>query len=261
MSGNIIIISVLYYGGMLVVGNSLTVGALTSFILYAGYTAISINGLSNFYSELNKGIGSAHRVWEILDRQHDDVCSNNVIILDQIHKPQGHIVFENIQFSFPSRADVKVLNNLNLTLKAGHTTALVGRSGSGKTTIALLLLRLYEPTGGCIRLDGMNIKQLSPLWIRSQIGTVSQEPALFSGSIRDNILYGLNPGHKVNEAFFNEILEKAHICEFTDRMPDGLNTLVGQRGTTLSGGQKQRIAIARALIKVSSTTKILNKLI
>lgn len=254
MSGNIIIISVLYYGGMLVVGNSLTIGALTSFILYAGYTAISINGLSNFYTELNKGIGSAHRVWEILDRERE-IPLNDMIILEQNHKPQGHIVFENVQFSFPSRADIKVLNNLNLSLKAGHTTALVGRSGSGKTTIALLLLRLYEPNSGYIRLDGMNIQQLSPLWIRSQIGTVSQEPALFSGSIRDNILYGLSPGHSVDEGFFNEVVEKAHIYEFTDRMPDGLNTLVGQRGTTLSGGQKQRIAIARALIKVNSTNK------
>lgn len=251
MSGNIIIISVLYYGGMLVVDSSLTIGALTSFILYAGYTAISINGLSNFYTELYKGVGSAHRIWEIFDRSEDQNASvANLIRLEPNHKAQGHIVFENVQFMFPSRPNIQVLNNLNLTLRKGETTAVVGKSGSGKTTLALLLLRLYEPCSGYIRLDGMNIQQISPSWIRSQIGTVNQEPALFSGSIRDNILYGLNPGHHVQESFLNEVIDKTHIREFTDRMPDGLETLVGQRGTTLSGGQKQRIAIARALIKV-----------
>lgn len=251
MSGNIIIISVLYYGGMLVMSNSLTIGALTSFILYAGYTAISINGLSNFYTELNKGIGSAQRVWEILDRPQDIIVNNPIHLDDDTnYKTRGQIIFKNVEFSFPTRSDIKVLNGLNLILEAGQTTALVGKSGSGKTTIALLLLRLYELNGGSILIDGMNIQQLTPSWIRSQIGTVSQEPALFSGSIRDNILYGLNPGIKVNELTLNRVIRKAHIREFTDRMPDGLNTLVGQRGTTLSGGQKQRIAIARALIKV-----------
>lgn len=171
MSGNIIIISVLYYGGNLVVNEHLSIGALTSFILYAAYSAISLNGLTNFYTELNKGIGSAQRLWEILDRKID-------ISLDKgiwpNKKPKGEIIFENINFSFPSRPNVQVLNNFNLNLEPGTTTAIVGRSGSGKTTIATLLLRLYDPQQGKVILDGMDLKTVNPTWLRSHIGAVNQ---------------------------------------------------------------------------------------
>lgn len=163
--------SVLYYGGTLVFDERLSVGALTSFVLYAAYTAISINGLSNFYTELNKGIGSAHRIWEILDRKY-------AISLDEgIYpgtKPVGKVSFQNICFCFPSRPNNFVLNNFNLELEPGTTTAVVGRSGSGKTTIATLLLRLYDPNEGCIVLDGHKLSELNPTWLRSHIGAVTQ---------------------------------------------------------------------------------------
>ncbi|XP_065363951.1 ATP-binding cassette sub-family B member 10, mitochondrial [Calliphora vicina] len=246
MSGNIIIVSVLYYGGTLVVQDALTIGALTSFILYAGYSAISINGLSNFYTELNKGVGSAQRIWEIFDRKY--TIPLNVGILPET-KPRGEVVFDNVNFNFPARADNVVLDNFNLTLKPGQTTAIVGRSGSGKTTIATLLLRLYDPLQGRILLDQVDLRDLSPAWLRNHIGAVSQEPVLFSGTIRDNILYGLNEGQTISDSEFEEIVRKAHVDEFTSQLPQGLNTMVGQRGMMLSGGQKQRVAIARALIK------------
>ncbi|XP_013117064.2 ATP-binding cassette sub-family B member 10, mitochondrial [Stomoxys calcitrans] len=246
MSGNIIIISVLYYGGNLVIQDALSIGALTSFILYAGYSAISLNGLSNFYTELNKGVGSAQRIWEILDRKC--LIPLNLGVVPET-KPHGEVIFDGVHFNFPARPEATVLNSFNLVLRHGETAALVGRSGSGKSTIASLLLRLYDPLQGRVLLDGVDLRELNPVWLRKHIGAVSQEPVLFSGSIRDNILYGLNPGVSINDSQFDEIVRKAHVNEFTDHLPYGLDTLVGQRGMMLSGGQKQRVAIARALIK------------
>uniref|UniRef100_A0A1A9VRV0 ATP-binding cassette sub-family B member 10, mitochondrial n=1 Tax=Glossina austeni TaxID=7395 RepID=A0A1A9VRV0_GLOAU len=246
MSGNVIIISVLYYGGTLVVNDVLSIGELTSFILYAGYSSISINGLSNFYTELNKGIGSAQRIWEILDRKYEIPLNFGIMPSE---KPKGQVVFDNVKFCFPARPKNIVLDNFTLTLRPGETTALVGRSGSGKTTIATLLLRLYDPLNGRIVLDDVDLRHLSPIWLRSHIGAVNQEPVLFSGTIRDNILYGLNPNVNFTESHLEEAVRKAHVDEFSLQLPDGLDTLVGQRGVLLSGGQKQRVAIARALIK------------
>jgi ATP-binding cassette subfamily B (MDR/TAP) protein 10 len=247
MSGNIIVMSVLYYGGTMVASNEMTVGALTSFILYAAYTAISIGGISNFYTELNKGIGSATRLWEIMDRNFAIPVEGGLTLKT---KPAGNVVFENVSFNYPSRPDASVLKNLNLNIENGAVTAIVGRSGSGKSTLASLLLRLYDPQEGAIFLDGHDIKQLNPGWLRQNIGAVNQEPVLFSGTIKENILYGLNLGDKISESRFQQVIKEAHVDEFVKSMPDGINTVVGQRGIMLSGGQKQRVAIARAIIKV-----------
>lgn len=181
LSGNVIIMSVLYYGGNLVNDGEMTIGALTSFILYAGYTAISLGGLSNFYTELNKGIGSATRVWEILDRQPTIPTQGGLVPKEKL---RGEISFENISFNYPSRADADVLTNLTMKIEAGTIAAVVGRSGSGKSSIAALLIRLYDPQSGAVFLDGHNLKDLDPNWLRRNIGTVNQEPVLFSGTIR-----------------------------------------------------------------------------
>uniref|UniRef100_A0A1B0GLA4 ATP-binding cassette sub-family B member 10, mitochondrial n=1 Tax=Lutzomyia longipalpis TaxID=7200 RepID=A0A1B0GLA4_LUTLO len=246
LSGNILIMSVLFYGGNMVANEELTVGALTSFILYAGYSAISINGLSNFYTELNKGLGAAQRIWEIFDRQPlIPVAAHAGKTLPSL----GAITFRNVAFNYPSRPDNPVLVDLNLTIDAGTTTAVVGKSGSGKSTIGILLLRLYDPTHGQVSLNGVDIRDLDPLWLRSNIGAVNQEPVLFSGTIRENILYGVNVGTRISEEDFQRIVREAHVDEFVRNLPQGLETIVGQRGMMLSGGQKQRVAIARALIK------------
>jgi ATP-binding cassette, subfamily B (MDR/TAP), member 10 len=242
-----IIMSVLYYGGTLVNEGQLSIGALTSFILYAAYTAISIGGLSNFYTELNKGIGSATRIWDIMDREPSIPIEGGLI---PAVKPLGDISFKNVLFNYPSRPDASVLKDLTLNVQAGKITAIVGRSGSGKSSIAALLMRLYDPQKGGIFLDGHNLTELDPSWLRRHIGAVNQEPVLFSGSIRDNILYGLEEDQKINEDDFQRVIEEAHVIEFARTLPDGMDTLVGQRGIMLSGGQKQRVAIARALIKV-----------
>ncbi|XP_043660297.1 ATP-binding cassette sub-family B member 10, mitochondrial [Drosophila teissieri] len=244
--GNFIIISVLYYGGTLVLQDSLTIGALTAFMLYAGYVAISMNGLSNFYSQLNKGIGAAERIWEILDRECSIPIDKGIVPLE---KPVGEVGFQNVFFTFPTRPESAVLADFSLNLMPGTTTAVVGRSGSGKTTIALLMLRLYDPQGGSVLLDGIDLRTVNPQWLRNNIGAVSQEPVLFSSSIRENILYGANPGETPSPERLQQVVEDANVSQFTDQLPDGLDTLVGQRGMMLSGGQKQRVAIARALIK------------
>uniref|UniRef100_A0A8D8HX92 ATP-binding cassette sub-family B member 10, mitochondrial n=1 Tax=Culex pipiens TaxID=7175 RepID=A0A8D8HX92_CULPI len=246
LSGNIIILSVLYYGGTMVSNSEMTVGALTSFILYAGYTAISIGGLSNFYTELNKGVGSATRLWEIIDRKHTIPVEGG---LELRQAPCGEIVFNSVHFNYPSRPDAAVLSGLSLRIEPATSTAVVGRSGSGKSTLASLLLRLYDPNSGSIQLDGHDLRELNPMSLRSYIGAVNQEPILFSGSIRENILYGLNMGDRVSESTFERVVREAHVHEFARDFPQGLDTLVGQRGVMLSGGQKQRVAIARAIIR------------
>ncbi|XP_031341751.1 ATP-binding cassette sub-family B member 10, mitochondrial isoform X2 [Photinus pyralis] len=245
-SGNIIIISVLYYGGVMVSSQAITVGNLSSFLLYAAYIGVSVGGLSSFYSELNKSVGAATRLWELVDREpliplHDG--------LHPLSPPQGHITFKNVEFSYPSRNDIKVLNDLILDVTPGRTLAVVGPSGSGKSTLAALLLRLYDPDKGVVYLDGEDVKQLDPSWLRRHIGTVSQEPTLFSSSIRENILYGAEEPDKVTEEHFMQVVKEANVYEFVKQLPQGFDTVVGERGIMLSGGQKQRVAIARALIK------------
>lgn len=160
-------------------------------------------------------------------------------------------MFKDVSFSFPTRPNAQILRNANLKINSNSVTAIVGRSGSGKSTITSLLLRLYDPQSGGIYLDGVNIKDLNPKWLRSYIGAVNQEPALFSGTIRDNILYGLRSDQEALAATnFERVVQQSYVDDFVKTLPDGYNTLVGQRGMMLSGGQKQRVAIARALIRV-----------
>ncbi|VVC95380.1 unnamed protein product [Leptidea sinapis] len=178
----------LAYKESLAVGSfyeQLTVGNLTSFLLYAAYVGISIGGLSSFYTELNKGIGAASRLWQIIDRKPTIPVSGGIRPKE---RPKGDIVLENISFSY---CGAPMIKGLNLRLLPGKSVALVGRSGCGKSTIASLILRLYDPEQGRILLDGEDIRNLDPVWLRSHIGFVSQEPVLFTGSIKENIMYGL----------------------------------------------------------------------
>lgn len=249
LSGNAIILSVLYYGGVMVSDETITVGNLSSFLLYAAYIGISIGGLSNFYSELNKGLGACHRLWEIIDRKPLIPISGGKFL----HHPlKGEIDFTNITFSYPSRPDANILNGLSLKVPCGSMTSVIGSSGSGKSTLAMLLLRLYDPQNGSVFIDGIDIKELDPVYLRSQIGSVSQEPTLFSGSIYENILYGVNDPSLVTKDSIINAAKEANAYDFIMNFPNGFDTVVGERGIMLSGGQKQRIAIARALIKQSN---------
>lgn len=161
----------------------------------------------------------------------------------------------DVSFCFPSRPNALILKNVNLSIESNTVTAIVGRSGSGKSTIASLLLRFYEPQTGGVYLDGVDIRELNLKWLRNHIAAVSQEPVLFSGTIRDNILYGLKSDENIDGSLansqFERVVQQSYVSDFVKTLPDGYNTMVGQRGLTLSGGQRQRVAIARALIRVS----------
>ncbi|XP_022175730.1 ATP-binding cassette sub-family B member 10, mitochondrial isoform X1 [Myzus persicae] len=243
-SGNFIIISVLYSGGLLVSEQAISVGDLSSFLLYAAYTGVSIGGISTFYSDINRGLGASSRIWEIIDRKPSIPISGG---LKPLTDPKGEISFQNIVFNYPNRPDAPILNGLNLEIPSGMIYALVGHSGSGKSTLGHLLLRLYDPQSGQVCLDKTDLKMYDPIWLHGHIGVVSQEPILFSGTVKENIAYGREC---VTD---NEIIDAAKEANAYDfivkKFPDGFDTIVGERGVLLSGGQKQRIAIARALLK------------
>ena len=166
----------------------------------------------------------------------------------------GELVLDDVKFSYPSRLDVPVLKGLSLTFQAGKTAALVGASGSGKSTIISLVERFYDPVSGAVKLDGADLKDLNLKWLRSQIGLVSQEPILFATTIKDNVAHGLintkyeHASEEEKFALVKESCVKANADGFITKLPLGYDTLVGERGFLLSGGQKQRVAIARAIV-------------
>lgn len=239
--GNMTILALLYIGGGMVSHGTITIGELTSFLMYTAYAGSSLFGLSSFYSELMKGVGAASRLFELQDRQP----SISPTAGRPVSSARGPIRFENVSFSYPTRPAVTIFKNLDFEIPQGSNVAIVGPSGGGKSTIGSLLLRFYTPTEGKIMIGGQDISGLNLKQLRRRIGVVSQEPVLFSGTIADNIAYG-RP-----QATRQEITRAARRanCQFISDFPDGLDTHVGARGTQLSGGQKQRIAIARALVK------------
>ncbi|XP_053154370.1 ATP-binding cassette sub-family B member 10, mitochondrial isoform X2 [Hemicordylus capensis] len=247
LSGNLIVLSVLYKGGLLMSSAHMTIGELSSFLMYAFWVGVSIAGLSSFYSELMKGLGAGGRLWELIDRKPELPFDEGIILNQDAFR--GALEFKNIQFAYPTRPETSVFQNLTLTIPAGSVMALVGPSGSGKSTVVSLLLRLYDPNSGAITVDGVDIRKLNPLWFRTKIGTVSQEPVLFSCSIAENIAYGAENPSMVTTEEIEKVAEIANAANFIQNFPKGFHTLVGEKGVLLSGGQKQRIAIARALLK------------
>ncbi|XP_058802845.1 ATP-binding cassette sub-family B member 10, mitochondrial-like [Phymastichus coffea] len=243
LTGNGIILSVLYYGGTMVSDSTLTVGSLSAFLLYAAYVGISLNGLSSFYTELNKALGASTRLFELIDRKPCIPIQGGKILDLEL---SGDVVFKNVRFAYPTRSNSVILQDFNLEIPKNSVTAVVGPSGSGKSTLAALLLRFYDPNNGSILLDGHDLRELDPCWVKKQIGYVSQEPTLFNDTIKENITYGSK--NATDEDIVNAA-RQANVLEFVEKMKDGLDTYVGERGVTLSGGQRQRVAIARALIK------------
>ncbi|XP_030271251.1 ATP-binding cassette sub-family B member 10, mitochondrial [Sparus aurata] len=247
LSGNIMILSVLYKGGLLMASQHMTVGELSSFLMYTFWVGISIAGLSSFYSELMKGFGAGTRLWELLDRKPEFPLNEGLVLpTDQL---KGQLEFDDVTFAYPTRSEAPIFQNLSLMVPAGTIMAVVGPSGSGKSTLVSLLLRLYDPDAGMISIDGHDIRDLNPYWLRSHIGTVSQEPVLFSCSIRDNIAYGAVDQEAVTTEDIYRAARVANAYNFIQAFPQGFDTVVGEKGVLLSGGQKQRIAIARALLR------------
>jgi ABC transporter fused permease/ATP-binding protein len=233
---------VVWYGGLQVVAGELSVGNLTSFLVYALVVALALSGLTSLWAELMRASGAAERVFELIERRPAIPSSGGL----QPATLQGRVELQGVHFSYPARPDAPALRGIDLTLAPGEVLALVGPSGAGKSTIAALLARLYDPQSGCLRVDGHDVRTLDPEWLRRQLGVVAQEPLLFSCSIGENIRYGR--GDATDEEV-EAAARAANAHEFISQLSEGYDTLVGERGVRISGGQKQRVAIARALLK------------
>ncbi len=221
-----------------------TGGDLIAFITYTAVIGGSIASLGNFYTELVGAVGATERIREILksSSESEERPRGNV----NAGRFRGNISFENIQFSYPTRADVEVLKGVSLDIPAGKKVAVVGQSGAGKSTIMQLLLQFHFPTTGKIQMDGRDIYDYELESYRQNFAIVPQEVILFGGTIRENILYG-NPD--ASEAEIIGAAKQANTWDFISMFPEGLDTVVGERGIKLSGGQRQRIAIARAILR------------
>lgn len=239
------IVLVIWYGAGLVASHSISIGSLFSFVIYTTFIGASVGGLGDLYSELQRSMGASDRIREILDSENESVSLIGKEEEQEIHFT-GKIEYKNLSFAYPTRQDVQVLKNINLSIQPGEKIALVGHSGAGKSTFVQLLLRFYPVSEGLIQVDDTAIDQFSLTTYRKNIGIVPQEVLLFGGTIRENIAYG-KPTATEDEII--EAAKKAYAYDFVQSFPEGLHTLVGERGIKLSGGQRQRIAIARAILK------------
>ncbi len=237
-------IAVIWKGSVMMASGIIDAGELFSFVIYSGFVGGTIGGLANVFTQIQKFIGATEELFEIFEEEEEKL--DNLAVVPENEVLNGKIKFEKLGFRYPSRPDEDVLNGIDLVIPENQMIALVGSSGAGKSTIAALLLKLYEPTSGNIYFGYKNSRDFSLSALRSQIALVPQDIFLFGGSIKENIAYG-KPSATDKEIV--EAAGKANALEFIDRFPERLDTIVGERGTQLSGGQRQRIAIARAVLK------------
>ncbi len=240
--GSATLAGVLWYGGELVITGRMTLGDLTSFLLYALAVMVALGGLGSLWTEFMATLGASERIFELLDRRPEIPLAHGLIP----PSIKGRVQFKRVSFHYPTRPDIPVLQDLSFTAEPGQVIALVGPSGSGKSTIAGLLTRFYDPVQGTILLDAHDIRTLNGAWLRQQIGVVSQDPFLMSASIAANIRYGRSDA---SDEAVRQAARDAYAQSFIEGFPQGYETRVGERGLQLSGGQRQRIAIARALLK------------
>ncbi|WP_114781762.1 ABC transporter ATP-binding protein [Botryobacter ruber] len=239
------IILVIWYGATLVASGSIAQGDLVSFVLYTVFIGASVGGLGDLYGKVQSSLGATERILEILQEQEEPTDKRLSAPADAT-RLQGEITYNRVAFSYPTRPDIQVLRDMTFGIRPGEKVALVGPSGAGKSTIVQLLMRFYDVSAGGITVDGQDIRQMDLTTLRSNIGIVPQEVLLFGGSIRENIAYGKTGA---TEAEIITAAKKANAYQFIQSFPEGLDTLVGERGIKLSGGQRQRIAIARAILK------------
>lgn len=235
---------ILYIMVQMVMNNRLTSEQFGQFLMLALFVAGSLGGLPEQIASIQRALGATDRVFELIDSDIENIefLSDN----SPAKHSKGEIEFKNVSFNYPTRPDFEVLKSISFKANSGETVALVGSSGSGKSTIASLILRFYDPQLGSIEVDGVNSKDLQLTELRRQIAIVPQDVILFAGSIKDNIAYG-KPN--ATDAEIEEAAKKANAYDFIISFPDKFLTLVGERGIQLSGGQRQRIAIARAVLK------------
>lgn len=232
---------IVWRGTGMVSANEISISEFIKFILYTIFIAASFGSISSLYGSIQKAVGATERILDLIEEDEEEIKDEAITTLEK-----GEISFDNVSFNYPSRSEVDVLKNISFDVKFGEKVALVGSSGSGKSTIASLILRLYNADEGDICFDGKNSSNYSLTQTRRSIAVVPQEITLFSGSILDNIIYG---APKSSKEEVKQAATQANAWEFISTFPEGLDTLVGDRGIQLSGGQKQRIAIARAILK------------
>ena len=238
------IIGVFWIGARDVHAHLMTSGEILQFMLYAVIVAGGVGALSETWGDLQRAAGASERLMELLHMQPHVKAPENPVALPSPAK--GAVSFRDVRFHYPSRPDAAALNGFSLDVNPGEAIALVGPSGAGKSTVFQLLLRFYAVQSGKILYDGVDTALLDPRVLRANISVVAQDPVIFSGTIADNIRYG-RP--EANDENVRRAAEAAAASEFIERLPNGYNTLVGERGTTLSGGQRQRMAIARAILR------------
>ena len=241
MFEGLMFMTVLVSGGYCIAKGQISVEDLAIYALYINIFINPVNVLVEFTEQLQKGLAGFERFTEVMDTMPDIVDGKDAKELNNV---QGVIDFENVSFSYEE--EETVLENINLHVDAGKSVAIVGPSGGGKTTLCALIPRFYDVTGGSVRIDGVDVRNVTQKSLRSYIGIVQQDVYLFNGTIKENIAYGKQ------DATMEEIVEAARnadLLDFIESLPDGFDTEVGERGTRLSGGQKQRIAIARVFLK------------
>ena len=227
-------------GGYYIMNNSMTYGEFVSFTLFLGFMIAPIVQMSNIGSQLTEAFAGLDRTQELMKIEEENDLQKRIIALDQI---KGNVVFKNVSFSYED--DTEVLHDISFEAPKGTVTALVGTSGSGKSTIAGLVTAFLNPNSGIILVDGNDLSKVDLRSYRNQLGVVLQDDFLYEGSIRENILF---PRPLASEDDLLEAVKGAYVNEFTDRFENGLDTIIGERGVKLSGGQRQRISIARALL-------------
>ena len=238
------VVGVLWVGAQAVIANEISAGLLSQFVLYAVFAASSLGQLSEVYGEISQAAGAASRLSELLAEQASVQEPTNPTALPA--ETRGEISFNHVNFAYPTRSDERVVTGLNFTVKPGERVAIVGPSGAGKSTIFQLLLRFYDPVSGSITVDGVDIRTVTLTDLRGRLALVAQEPAIFATSIGDNIRYA-KPDASDEDVVLAAKQAAADI--YINRLSDGYETMIGERGITLSGGERQRLAIARAILK------------
>jgi ATP-binding cassette, subfamily B, bacterial len=235
------IVAVVWYGGRMVQAGTLSIGELTSFVLYAVFVGGAMGSFADLYASVQRAVGASERVRELFESIAEDLPEPA-----PTRALTGHVELRGVSFAYATRPDVEVLREVSLDVPAGSSLAIVGPSGAGKSTLAGLLMRFYEPTAGEIFVDGRSALDYTLSDFRAAIAIVPQDVSLFGGTIAENIAYGA-PGATLEQV--REAARQANALEFIEGFPEGFQTVVGERGVQLSGGQRQRVAIARAIIK------------
>jgi len=244
---NLGIIGAVWFGGNTVINGGMTLGELVAYFNYLMLSLFPILMLAGLIGPLSAADASAKRIYEVLDAKPDveNEPLTQLAEVSDLRPALGHVIFENVSFTYDGHSHEPVLCNVDLEAKPGQTVAILGATGSGKSTLIHLIPRFYDVTEGRVLLDGADVRDLPLRDLRQHVGVALQEAVLFTGTIRDNIRYG-NPNASDDEVIAAAKAAQAH--DFIMETPDGYDTMVGQRGVNLSGGQKQRMSIARALL-------------